>query len=317
MSILNLDVHQFIVFYYVAREKSISLAADKLCLTQPTISYHLKALEQYVGVKLFNIKKQRVYLTRVGQELYLFTTEMWEQLDNIDKFISSLKQKPIRIGVTPFLHNQVATALSKVCKLHPEVNIEIISTITLKIIQAVADMDFDVGIVMSTDYGLNKVRPVRISDREKLVFVASPRIPIARKEKVEWVDLEHYSIICGQPGSLLHEQVAEKFRKAGILTQPCIMVNTLSLDALKIFVKEGDGIGLWHIRDVEKEVLAGELKILPLSEELTVPIDFILNQNDEFLQPIIREFLEAIKREMNKPSSLNFQAPPSKIDVNQ
>jgi DNA-binding transcriptional LysR family regulator len=312
MSILNLDVHQLMVFNTVAREKSISIAADKLCLTQPTISYHLKSLEKNVGVKLFNIKKQRVYLTRVGQDLHQYTTEIWEQLNNIDKYLSSLKQKPVRIGVTPLMHNQVARALSKVCKLHPEVNIELISTISMKIIQAVVDMEFDMGIVISTDYEINKVNAVRISDHEKLVFVASPRVPIAQKQKVEWADLEHYPIICGQPGSLLHELVTQKFKNAGIFTQPYIMVNTLSLDALKIFVKEGNGIGLWHIKDVETEVQDGELKILPLSEGIQVPIDFILNRNDEYLQPIIKDFMESIKQEMGKPSRIDLQASRSR-----
>jgi DNA-binding transcriptional LysR family regulator len=307
MSVLNLDVHQLMVFNAVAREKSISLAADKLCLTQPTVSYHLKLLEKDAGVKLFNIRKQRVNLTETGQELYLHTAEIWGQLNHIDRFLSSLKQKPIRIGVTPLMHNQVATALSRVCKLHSRVNIEIISTITIQIIQAVADMDFDMGIVMSSDYGDNKINAVRISDHEKLVFVASPRVPIALKGRVEWADLEHYPVICGQPGSLLHELVTEKFRNAGLVTRPTIMVNTLSLDVLKIFVKEGNGIGLWHIKDVETEVLAGELKILPLVEETCVPVDFILNQNDEFLQPIIREFIESIKREVARPSRLDLQ----------
>lgn len=312
MSILNLDVHQLMVFNTVAREKSISIAADKLCLTQPTISYHLKSLEKNVGEKLFNIKKQRVYLTRVGQDLHQYTTEIWEQLNNIDKYLISLKQKPVRIGVTPLMHNQVARALSKVCKLHPEVNIELISTISMKIIQAVVDMEFDMGIVISSDYEINKVNAVRISDQEKLVFVASPRVPIAQKQKVEWPDLEHYPIICGQPGSLLHELVTQKFINAGLFTQPYIMVNTLSLDALKIFVKEGNGIGLWHIKDVETEVQAGELKILPLSEGIQVSIDFILNRNDEFLQPIIKDFMESIKQEMSKTSRINLQSSPSR-----
>jgi DNA-binding transcriptional LysR family regulator len=59
MTVLNLDAHQLIIFYYVAKEESVTLAAEKLCLTQPTVTYHLKSLERFAGVKLFNIKKQR------------------------------------------------------------------------------------------------------------------------------------------------------------------------------------------------------------------------------------------------------------------
>jgi DNA-binding transcriptional LysR family regulator len=304
MSILNLDVHQLIIFYHVATEESISIAADKLCLTQPTVSYHLKSLEKYVGAKLFNIKKQRVVLTKAGQDLYPYTQEIWGQLNNIDKYFGSLKQKPVRIGVSPLVQNQVAAALSKVCKLHPDVNVEIINTVSLKIAQEVSDMDIDVGVVMSTDYGGAKVKTIRLSESERLVFVVSPEFPLAKKARVEWVDLKDIPITCGQQGSLLNTLISEKFRQAGILTPPHLMVNTLSNDVLKIFVKEGHGVGLWGIKEVEAEVLAGEFKVLPLPEELRVPIDFIVNQKDEFVQPVIKDFLKYIKRELNRPTAI-------------
>jgi LysR family transcriptional regulator, low CO2-responsive transcriptional regulator len=306
MSVLNLDVHQLIVFNQVAKEESISIAADNLCLTQPTVSYHLKSLERYAGVKLFYIKKQRIFLTKAGQQLYEYTRGIWSELDNIDRYLNSLKKKPIRIGVTPLLHNQVAAALSKVCKLHPETNIEIISAISNKIIQDVAGSEIDVGIVMSKNYDNDKVKSVRISNDQKLVFVVSPNVPIAHQKQVDWPDLANYPIICGQPGSLLDELVTERFRKAGIPTRPQIMLNTLSLDALKIFVKEGNSIGLWHRKDVMEEVLSGELKILPLSEDIRVPVDFIVNQDDNFLQPIIKVFREYIKQELSQNSEVDF-----------
>lgn len=296
-----MDVHQLIVFYVVATEQSISIAADKLCLTQPTVSYHLKSLEKYFGTKLFNVKKQRVYLTRVGHVLYPYTREIWEQLENIDKYANSLDRKPIRIGVTPLLHNQVTAALSRYCGLHPDANIEILIENSIQIIQEVSDMETDVGVVLSTDYDKTKIKPIRLSDNERLVFVASPHIPLAKKKNVRLTDLETYPIICGQPGSLLHTLVNEKFKEAGITTSPHIMVSTLSTDVLKIFVKEGNALGLWHIKNVEAEVLAGELAILPLSEEILVSIDFIYNQNTEFSQPISKELMEYIREELLIP----------------
>jgi len=304
MSVLNLDVHQLLVFYTVATEESISIAAEKLFLTQPTVSYHLKSLEKYFGTKLFNVKKQRVYLTKAGQDIYGYTREIWEQLNNIDEYFNALKRKRIRIGVTPLLHNQVTAALSRLCKVHPDVNIEIVIANSTQIIQEVSDMETDIGIVLSTGYGKNKITPVRISDNERLVFVASPLAPIAKKKRVELADLESHPIICGQAGSLLHTIVTEKFKNAGILTPPHIMVSTLSTDVLKVFVKEGNALGLWHVKNVEAEVLAGELVILPLSEDILVPIDFIVNQNAELDQPLDRELMEYIKQELFRTSEL-------------
>jgi DNA-binding transcriptional LysR family regulator len=304
MSVLNLDAHQLIVFYYVVTQESIAIAAEQLCLTQPTVSYHLKSLEQHAGVKLFNIKKQRVVLTKAGQDLYQYTKEIWTQLNNVDKFFNSLKTKPIAIGVTPLLHRQVTAALSKVYKVHPTVNIELLIKNSTQIVQEVSDMEVDVGIVLSTNYENSKVKSIRISDSERLVFVASPNIALAKKKRVEWADLVSHPIICGQPGSLLHGLVADKFQQAGILTPPLIIVNSLSTDVLKVFVKEGNTLGLWHIKDVEAEVIAGELKILPLSEDILVPIDFIINQKVDTISPVIQDIIEYVKHELGKPSRL-------------
>ena len=302
MSVLNLDSHQLMVFYYVVTQESISIAAEQLGLTQPTVSYHLKSLEQYAGVKLFNIKKQRVFLTKAGQDLYQYTKEIWTQLNNIDKYISSLKDKPIAIGVTPLLHKQVTAALSKLYRLHPKVNIEILIENSTQIVQQVTDMEVDLGVVLSTDYDNNKVKFIRIADAERLVFVASPGVALSRKKKVEWADLVSYPIICGAPGSLLHGLVADKFKKAGILTPPLIIVNTLSTDVLKVFVKEGNTLGMWHFKDVENEVAAGELKILPLAEDILVPIDFVINQKTD-VNPVIQDIMKYIKQEFTKPGA--------------
>ena len=124
--------------------------------------------------------------------------------------------------------------------MYPDVNIEILIENSTQIVQEVSDTEVDIGIVLSTSYENKKVKSTRVSDIEELVFVAAPDISLAKKMKVEWTDLEDHPIICGSPGSLLHTLVAEKFRQAGILTPPHIMVNTLSTDVLKVFVKEGN-----------------------------------------------------------------------------
>lgn len=52
MTPLKLDIQNLIVFYHVATEQSLTSAAEKLCLSQPTVTYHIKTLEANVGVRL-------------------------------------------------------------------------------------------------------------------------------------------------------------------------------------------------------------------------------------------------------------------------
>ena len=74
MTPLKLDIQNLIVFYYVATEESLTSAADKLCLSQPTVTYHIRTLEANIGVKLLDVKKQKVFLTRAGMGLPLCWT---------------------------------------------------------------------------------------------------------------------------------------------------------------------------------------------------------------------------------------------------
>ena len=72
----KLDLHSLIVYYYVASEGSITAAADKLCLTQPTVTYHIRCLERNVGLKLLDIKRQKVSLTQAGDGLFQYVKEI-------------------------------------------------------------------------------------------------------------------------------------------------------------------------------------------------------------------------------------------------
>lgn len=293
----NLNAHQLIVFYYVAKEGSASMAADKMCLTQPTITYHLKSLEKYAGVKLFNIKKQRLLLTDAGEGLYKHAKETWIQLTNADKYLKTLRQNHICIGVSPLFHNAVTSALARIGKLYPEVNFEIVSAVSCQIVQKVSDLELNAGVIIATDYNNFNIKPVRISDGERLVFVASPNISIAKKDCVDWQDLENYPLILGSQGSLLRPIIIEKFKSVGIDTAPRFVLESINVDVGKIFAQEGNGVGLWYAKDVEAEVSAGKLKILQLPEKILVPVDIIVPKEPEQVPPIINKFIHFIKQE--------------------
>ncbi len=302
MTILNLDANQLIIFYYVAREESVSLAAEKLCLTQPTITYHLKALEKYAGVKLFNIKKQRFCLTEAGKGLYKYSKAAWSQLNSADTYLHMLKETYICIGVSPLFHNIVTPVLTRMSKLHPEVNLQIVSTVTNKILEGVSDLEINLGIVLRTDYSDHNVKVQEISGKEKLVFVASPDSPIVKKPRVEWSDLENSMYIVGPQDSLVRSIITDKLKAAGVAKSPRFAVETLNVDCGKIFAQEGNGVGLWYIKDVEAEILAGKLKVLPLPEDIYVAVDMIISRDLDTIPAIMSELFSQIKNEFCKPS---------------
>ena len=77
--VANLNADDLVVFYFVAREKSLSAAAEKLFLTQPAVTYRIKSLEEHIRVKLLDLKKRQVTLTPHGQELFKYAEEIYRQ----------------------------------------------------------------------------------------------------------------------------------------------------------------------------------------------------------------------------------------------
>lgn len=69
-SCINLNLYR--VFYYVAKEQSITKAAKKLYISQPAISKSLKKLEEEMNVSLFYRNLNGVELTEAGKILYFY-----------------------------------------------------------------------------------------------------------------------------------------------------------------------------------------------------------------------------------------------------
>src|SRR6202022_1473759 len=55
-------------FEAAARHESFTRAAEELCVTQGAVSHQVKALEETLGVKLFNRERQRLVITEAGRE---------------------------------------------------------------------------------------------------------------------------------------------------------------------------------------------------------------------------------------------------------
>ncbi len=69
----NVDLNLYMIFYCVAKTGSFSKAAEKLFVSQPSISYAIKHLEDSLKTKLFLRISKGVELTTEGKNMVLYT----------------------------------------------------------------------------------------------------------------------------------------------------------------------------------------------------------------------------------------------------
>jgi len=120
-------LEQLKLFLAVCDYGSLTAAAEKLHISQPSISVAIRQLEEEFGLNLFYRHKKRLILTNEGKEFQQRAREIIEKVDNTREYMISLGNKgsKIRLGVTAmasvFLYSRLITDFHK---QHPSTYIE-------------------------------------------------------------------------------------------------------------------------------------------------------------------------------------------------
>ena len=67
---MDINLEYYKIFYYTAKQKSVTLAAEKLSISQPAVSQAIKHLEKDLGCALFVRTAKGVRLTKEGEMLF-------------------------------------------------------------------------------------------------------------------------------------------------------------------------------------------------------------------------------------------------------
>ena len=290
----KLELHSLIVFYHVASEGSITAAADRLCLTQPTVTYHIRSLEKNTGVKLLDTRRQKVHLTYAGKGLYKFVTEIYQQMTDAEKFLEDLKESSLRVGISTTFSTCTASAASTFEQLFPRVKLIIRSASSYEIVDDVLSSQVDLGIVVGMNYNNHRLKTITLSGLQKMLLVASPSSPIAQRGRLSLASLCGYPLILGPETSATRRIILQKIKNGGCNMPTPILVEVNSLEWGISLVENGGGMGLYHEKSVERAISDGRLKELPLPRSISVVAEAVLRA-DAPEHPIARKFIALVK----------------------
>ena len=88
---MRLTLHQLRLLLAVTREGSVSRAAQRLHLTQPTLSTQLRQLAEQVGLPLFERVGRRLHLTPAGEVVVASATRLEQELELLDETLAELR----------------------------------------------------------------------------------------------------------------------------------------------------------------------------------------------------------------------------------
>jgi DNA-binding transcriptional LysR family regulator len=291
----NIDTYHLIIFFYVANEQNITSAAEKLCLTQPTVTNHIKSLENATGLKLLEVNRKRITLTPAGEGLYIFAKEIYTQAVAAERYVKQMKYSQINVGASPIFVSAIAAAVNAFSESTDDsVKVNVQFEAHEDLVQDVIDSKLDIAIVPDLGYGSDKVHHVRVSDGVKLVFYASPVHPIFDKEPVEWRDICKYPLLVGHEPLATKKIIPNKLIAEGVYLPLNMDLTVNNVQCSKIMVQNGEKISVAMKEDIEPELSEGKLRVIPLPSDLWIEVDAVTHRG-VLASPIVQHFISCTK----------------------
>lgn len=214
-----LTLQRIEIFRMVYETGSITEAASRLGLAQPTVSRHLSYFEDALKLELFTNERGRIKPTWEAHRLFQECDGMFERLRHIEQTVADLQTgegESFRIMVIPGLSNlpMLANALRTVLKSRPKLKIVVDVGSTKSQIEALHEGHIDMGIAGA----FTKHPDISVDTLQKLDIVAliHSTHPLAPQPYLEWQDFgTHYSVAMSKTGPIGH-LIDQKFKELGI-----------------------------------------------------------------------------------------------------
>ena len=302
MGRFQLNLHHVISFYFLAKELSFSRAAEKLSMTQPAITQHVRGLEVQFGVKLINMKKKRVHLTRAGERLLLYAEDLVHQAVMTENFLKSYRFNHLSVGIASPLMLCFTALIDRFKELHPAIRLSIREGPSVRLVEDLLDFKCDVCIVGVLSPYSERVRVHRIPRDEPLIFVAGPDYSLPDDTPMKWTQLSTYPLIIQSEGSSSRAICIHHFEERGL--EPLIGAEVDNIELAKELVRQNKGLALMFEPNVRDELARGCLKTVAVEDgEIKMGAIDVVTHRELRPSPSNEAFLMTMKEQFGD----NFQ----------
>ncbi len=253
------------IFVEVYRQKSFSKASEKLYLSQPTVSEHIKSLEFELGCSLFDRLGRSIIPTKEAEILFPRALSVLEQVERLKEEITTAQDEvkgQLTIGASTIPGTYILPLIAaKFKKKYPQVSFEILIEDSRKITDMVLNHELIMGVVgaVMEPEKLNYVPFIE----DELILVATDRI--INKETMPPSELRSIPFVIREPGSGTRNTMERFLKTKDLPIEDLNIVATLgSTDSVKQALKASLGASILSKYAVEDELKSGVLKEIKL-----------------------------------------------------
>ncbi len=293
------DFTKLETFLVVIREKSFSKASAKLGISQPAVTQQIKFLEEHIGAKLIERRKNGVRLTKEGEEVYKIAQRISKCIQSAEQDLFRIVNKELTfiLGTSFTIGNYVLPHVIQELKNIVKNDILIKVDVSERVVDNVLDKKYDLGLIESPIFKDNLIYREWMED--ELVLFSSTKLP--KYVRVE--DLYRFKWICREEGSHTRKLVSEVFERLGVSCKKFNVISELSSSTAVVnsilrtpIDKEHPTVSIISRYAIEDEIKQGRLFEAKIKGEKMKRKFYICylkeRRNDPFLINIVDQILK-------------------------
>ncbi|PWV65754.1 LysR family transcriptional regulator [Plasticicumulans acidivorans] len=232
-------------FCYAVQTGSISRAAEKMFLSQPSVSLQIQALERELGVTLFERRGPKIRLTPEGQTLYEMALPLLEGLDNLPETFMARRDSietgelNITAGEATILY-LLPDIVKRFCAAHPGIRVRFHNVPGREGLRLMRDdaVDFAVGSFRDVPDDIT-YQPIYAFDQ---MLITPTEHPLANKPDITLADISGYEFILPPRGLNTLSMVELAFQEQGLSLN--VRLEAGGWAVIKHYVEMGLGISI-------------------------------------------------------------------------
>jgi len=261
-----MDIRNLKVFLTVFEKMSFSKAAGELNVSQPTVSEHLKKLEEDLGVRLFDRLGRRIVPTRHGEELYPKALKVVISFDSLREEMADRKETvsgPLVVAASTIPGEYfLPRAIADFCDRYQEIS----ATVLIKDSREVTDMLLSFGVSLGFVGAVMEKEKLDYTPvfKDQLILIGKGRG--GEGESLKPGEIERIPLVNREEGSGTRKTMERWMEASGVDPSGLNVVAVLgSTTAIISAVSAGLGYSFVSKVAVEEEIRFGTLREIPLS----------------------------------------------------
>jgi DNA-binding transcriptional LysR family regulator len=293
-----MTLKQIMIFAAVARHLNVTRASQELHISQPSVSQHLKLLEECYNVKLFQKNNRGIVLTGPGNLFLNKITPILTLVEELEKsFANGSKDSQVDSLVIGGTYGPSAFLLPSVMAIfqrsHPHVELELRSANRPYMERLVLSSEVDIALVTGRPKSSNLIiEPYR---KEKLVAFVARHHALASRRELFLADFARVPLVIHGRKNSSNTVVSllRDLQRQGL--EPTVAVRCESPDAVKTAVREKVGMGILYQDAVRHDLAKGEFISVRLSGLKLEGESFVIWHRDKPLSSAALSFLALLR----------------------